>query len=283
MRIATDICSRKKMIKTKYLLYAFKQSMDKNFIYWYETDGKYFSSIKPPKKVLDNNADTREDVSATSCVKNPWLEWDSNDIQKIVSKKGTICINYLKSTNSEFIGKAEDLKLLEMYSFLVKNLDISKPFGFSMVKKWHKEVFQSIYPFAGELRSVNMTKGRGDEVWEWKLQFLSGLSDFDTLLKRVSTQKYTHLDAITLDISKVICDFLFIHPFREGNGRLSRLIGDILLAKNNLPMIGLNLKKSDNYIKKIHDGYHCNYEPMQELLKEKVLGEIKNESVYNAL
>ncbi|MEA2091977.1 MAG: type ISP restriction/modification enzyme, partial [Campylobacterota bacterium] len=46
---------------------------------------------------------------------------------------------------------------LELYSDLVDNFDISKSFGFNTVKKWHKAVFSSIYPFAGELRSVDMS------------------------------------------------------------------------------------------------------------------------------
>lgn len=67
-----------------------------------------------------------------------------------------------------------------------------------------------------------------------------------------------------------------IHPFREGNGRISRLLCDILLAKNGFPMIGLDLKRGDNYIERIHAGYNCNYKPMMELLKNKIEEGIKN-------
>ena len=82
---------------------------------------------------------------------------------------------------------------------------------------------------------------------------------------------------ITDDLSKLISDFLFIHPFREGNGRLSRLICDIILAKNGFPMIGLKLKRSDNYIQRVHKGYDCDYDPMKELLKAKIEEELTNE------
>ena len=76
-------------------------------------------------------------------------------------------------------------------------------------------------------------------------------------------------------MSQLISEFLFIHPFREGNGRISRLVCDIILAKNDFPMIGLNLKNGDDYIQKVHQGYDCNYEPMKELLKSKIV-EIMN-------
>lgn len=111
------------MTKTKYLLYAFK---------------------------CKKNSKEVESISDESVIMNPWEKWDLNDIQKIITQNG-VCINYLKSTDNDFIQKYEDLKLLELYSYLVENFDISKSFGFNTVIKWHKEVFSSIYPFAGEL------------------------------------------------------------------------------------------------------------------------------------
>jgi cell filamentation protein len=137
-------------------------------------------------------------------------------------------------------------------------------------------IFETIYPFAGDLRTVEMSKGGGSEAWVWRLEFLSGISDFDKLVLDITSKEYDDIDVITYDLSKLLSEFLFIHPFREGNGRLSRLVCDIILAKNGFPMIGLNLKNGDNYIQKVHQGYDCNYEPMKELLKLKIM-EIMNE------
>jgi cell filamentation protein len=168
------------------------------------------------------------------------------------------------------------MKLLEVYSYLVENLDISKAFGFKMIQHWHKMIFDTIYPFAGKNRTVNMSKGSGTEAWEWRVDFLYGLPEFDMFLKQISSKEYESIEEITLDLAKCTCDFLFIHPFREGNGRVSRLICDIILAKNGYPMIGLKLKKGDNYIERIHAGYGCDYEPMKRLLKLKIEEELMN-------
>lgn len=263
------------MIKTKYFLYAFKQQKGNKYLYWYETDEKYFAQTKPPKHILDANSQTIQNLQESETIENPWLEWNSNDIQKITTKDG-ICINYLKSTNHDFITKHEDMKLLETYSYLVDHLDISKAFGFKTIRQWHKMIFETIYPFAGKNRTVNMRKGSGAEAWEWRVDFLSGLPAFDAFLKEISSKAYDSLDEITQDLAKCTCDFLFIHPFREGNGRVSRLICDIILAKNGYPMIGLNLKKSDNYIERVHAGYECDYAPMKALLKMKIKEELTN-------
>lgn len=264
------------MEKTKYLLYVFKQKKGNQYFYWYETDEKYFTQTKPPKHILDINSEIVKTIDKDDVIQNPWLEWESNDIQKIITKDG-ICINYLKSSNHDFITKHEDMKLLEAYSYLVENFDISKPFGFKTIQQWHKMIFKTIYPFAGENRTVNMSKGEGLEAWEWRVEFLNGLAEFDGFLKEISSKEYKSVDKITNDLAKCTCDFLFIHPFREGNGRISRLICDIILTKNGWPMIGLKLKKGDKYLERVHAGYECNYEPMRELLQMKIEEALTNE------
>lgn len=263
------------MVKTKYLLYSFKVKDGKKFTYWYETDKKFFRSVKPSTNILNQIVEEKDSIEKNSIIKNPWIEWSSNDIQKIISKNG-ISINYLKTTNQSLIELNEDKKLLEVYSYLVENFDISKSFDFQTVKQWHKMIFENIYPFAGDLRTVEMSKGLGIESWTWRLTFLNAIPDLNSLIKRVSFKQYDDLDLISEDLSMLICDFLFIHPFREGNGRISRLLCDILLAKNGFPMIGLDLKRGDNYIERIHAGYNCNYKPMMELLKNKIEEGIKN-------
>jgi len=264
------------MTKTKYLLYAFKIKQNLRYDYWYQTDHKYFKEKKPPLSILNSNSKEIKSLNQDDMIENPWNEWDSDNIQKIAANSG-VCINYLKSTDNDFIQKQEDLKLLELYSYLVEHFDISKSFGFSTVKKWHKEVFSSIYPFAGLLRTVQMSKGDRNEAWVWRVDFLRGIPELNELIKEISKKKYESIDVITEDLSKLISDFLFIHPFREGNGRISRLLCDIILAKNGLPMIGLKLKKGDNYIQRVHQGYNCNYEPMKELLSMKIAEEIRSE------
>ena len=264
------------MTKTKYLLYAFKLKHNQRFQYWYETDGRYFNAKKPPQSILDKNGNEVGHLQEEEIIANPWQRWESGDIQKIIAANG-VCINYLKSTDNDLIQKQEDLKLLELYSYLVDHFDISRAFGFNTVKKWHKEVFGTIYPFAGELRTVEMSKGDEGEAWTWRLEFLNGIPELNELIKTVSGKQYKDIDEITEDLAQLISDFLFIHPFREGNGRISRLLCDIVLAKNGLPMIGLKLKKGDNYIQRVHAGYDCDYTPMQALLKMKIEEEIRSE------
>ncbi len=261
--------------KTKYLLFSHKTAHGRNFRYWYETDKAFFEAEKPGGLARFSEIWSRD--IKKPIIENIWQNWESNDIQKIVSKTNEVCINYLATTDEKEIQKFEDLKLLELYDYLVHNFDISKSFGFKTVQEWHIKIFGELYPFAGDLRTVEISKGAGDEAWVWRIEFLSGLPELDAKIKKASKTKYKSIDEISLSIAEVLSDFLFIHPFREGNGRVSRLIGDIILAKNGYPMIGLDLKSSDNYIAKVHEGYAKNYEPLAQLLKEKIILKIETE------
>lgn len=109
------------------------------------------------------------------------------------------------------------------------------------------------------------------------VEFLYGLDEFDTLLKKITKKKYNDIEEISRDLSVLLSDFCLFILFVKGmEGKLSRLISDIILAKNGFPMVGLKLKSGDNYIARVHRGYLKNYRPMQELIKMKILDEIKN-------
>jgi cell filamentation protein len=263
-------------VKSKYLLFSHKTAHGRDFKYWYVTDKAFFEAEKPNYGLAKLSDIWNRDIEKP-IIENIWQNWETNDVQRIVSKTNEVCINYLATTDEKEIQKFEDLKLLELYDFLVHNFDISKAFGFKTVQEWHSQIFGELYPFAGELRSVEISKGIGVEEWTWRLEFLSGLPELDKKIKKASRTKYKNIDEIVGSLAEVISDFLFIHPFREGNGRVSRLIGDMILAKNGLPMIGLDLKSSDNYIEKVHEGYAKNYEPLAQLLKEKIILKLEPE------
>lgn len=89
------------------------------------------------------------------------------------------------------------------------------------IKGLHRHLFQDVYDWAGEYRTIDMRRGNGEHFAPWshilylvdnlalKLEedrFLAGLSRADFVRKL--TEYYDELN--------------YIHPFREGNGRLQR-------------------------------------------------------------
>lgn len=255
-------------MKTKFFLYSHRTKMS-TCTYWYATDHAYFSAEKPTATILKSKPIKSTELPAP-IIKNPWQNWQSNDIQRICSKKG-LPINYLATTDYDVVSEAEDKKLLEVYDYLIDNFNISRSFGLKTVDGWHKMMFDEIFPFAGQHRTVEMTKdGGGEEAWTWRMEFMQGIPELNDLIKKTSAAEYESLEHICEDLAKLMADFLFIHPYREGNGRMSRLLNDILLAKNGFPMIGMNMKEKEDYIRRVQEGYIQNYAPLEELIYEKV-------------
>ncbi|MFZ3047977.1 MAG: Fic family protein [Desulfatirhabdiaceae bacterium] len=86
----------------------------------------------------------------------------------------------------------------------------------------HEQVFSEVYPWAGKLRKVDIAKGdshflKHQEIASELAVLFSNLSNVDFLKGTTPTE-----------FSEAIGDFLvrlnFVHPFREGNGRVQRLL-----------------------------------------------------------
>nr|WP_255408408.1 Fic family protein [Limnohabitans sp. JirII-31] len=76
-------------------------------------------------------------------------------------------------------------------------------------------------------------------------------------------------DELVMSIAVTHVEFILIHPFREGNGRLSRLLADVMAVQADhgpLDYSAWELRKTD-YINAIHAGFSGNYEPMCEFVR----------------
>ena len=71
-------------------------------------------------------------------------------------------------------------------------------------------------------------------------------------------------------ISVVHVEFILIHPFREGNGRLARLIANIMALQAGYPELDFSVldRDKDIYFKAIQVGLNCDYEPLKWLIRQ---------------
>ena len=70
-------------------------------------------------------------------------------------------------------------------------------------------------------------------------------------------------------------EFILIHPFREGNGRVSRLLADVMAVQSGrepLDCSAWNANKA-GYIQAIHHGLQMNFAPMKRLVAQGLGGE----------
>ena len=130
--------------------------------------------------------------------------------------------NKLGITNQSELAREDEkitkLKALELFdSKKINDFEVGTFKGLSQI---HRYLFEDVYSFAGEIRKVNIAKGN--------FRFASVLY-LEDILKKIDNMPHDNFDNI---ISKYV-EMNVAHPFREGNGRSTRIWLDMIL-KNNL-------------------------------------------------
>jgi len=126
--------------------------------------------------------------------------------------------NKLNINNSDELRKKEVEITLEKLLELYDN-PIEGNFDKNHLKTIHKYLFEDIYPFAGEYRTVYMGKGNS---------YFSSVDDIDMRLDYTfdlmekEFKSVTSRDMFASFLTTYYIELLYIHPFREGNGRSIR-------------------------------------------------------------
>jgi Fic family protein len=124
-----------------------------------------------------------------------------------------------------------------------KMLDFKEDLTLNIILKWHKIMFKDTKPqYAGKIRNVNVGVTGSAVVFPTyhELDFL--LKDF---FKWYNKNKFK-LHPVELS-ALVHLKFVSIHPFGDGNGRISRLIMNFVLKKYDYPMLDISYKNRDPY------------------------------------
>ena len=69
------------------------------------------------------------------------------------------------------------------------------------------------------------------------------------------------------------CELVLIHPFREGNGRLSRLLSQLMALQAGLPLLNFSVikgKQREAYFAAVRAGMGRDYAPMIEIFRKVV-------------
>ncbi len=151
--------------------------------------------------------------------------WDSYFIRDTRKNLIPTLKNKLGIHDFYILSKAEYAITYErMSEILFDDRHDYKTFDASHVKTIHAHLFQDIYKWAGQYRTVEISKRNNGTIHSFAPKKL-----IDTYLERVSetvkTTDWAHISrqAFVEQISKVFAYLNQAHPFREGNGRTARV------------------------------------------------------------
>lgn len=130
-----------------------------------------------------------------------------------------ILINNLDIRDEDLLKEAEGLysaqRLLELEA-----APLEGDFDFLHVKKIHKHIFQDIYPFAGEIREENISKGMTRFAG---VQFIEPSAN--VLFDQLRSENHLvgmPIEEFSMRAAHYMAELNMLHPFREGNGRVLR-------------------------------------------------------------
>ncbi len=170
------------------------------------------------------------------------------------------------TTRSE-IEQAELEGFLFAYTILFDELSEKTTFNLRYIFKIHKLAFGRLYTFAGKPRTVNISKGG---FMFPPANFLEkSLDDFEKNVLKKLPASYHSKDELIKAVAKVHAELLFIHPFREGNGRTARLFANLMVAKAGYKLLDLekfSTQKFNAYIKAVQEAAGGNYSPMEKII-----------------
>jgi cell filamentation protein len=142
-----------------------------------------------------------------------------------------------------------------------------------LIRAMHRDWLQSVYVWAGEYRTVEMSKGR----FHWPPARLVAQNmatiEQQTLL-RVTPCRLKDLGEVAEAAARVQAEVLLVHPFREGNGRLARWLSDIMAMQAGLPAprYGFtgrgSVRRRRAYLAAVVAGYRMDYRPLAGILRE---------------
>ena len=176
--------------------------------------------------------------------------------------------NKLAITNSAELAREEERiskrKAVELFESGA--LDKLVPGRFTSLQAIHKALFEDIYDFAGELRTVNLAKGN--------FRF-APLMYLEAALANIDKMPQSTFDEI---IEKYV-EMNIAHPFREGNGRSTRLWLDQMLKAGIGQVVDWSKVDKEDYLLAIERSPIKDVE-VKVLLKAALTDEINSREVY---
>ena len=176
--------------------------------------------------------------------------------------------NRLNLTNQVELSKAEEKisKQKAKRLFETGEIDRIKAGTFAGLVQIHKFLFEDIYDFAGKIRDVNIAKGN--------FRF-APLMYLPQALEHIDKMPQSNFDEI---IEKYV-EMNVAHPFREGNGRATRIWLDLILKKEIRKVIDWNRVDKEEYLSAMERSVVKDVE-IKQLLKNALTDKINDREIF---
>ncbi len=200
----------------------------------------------------------RYDVSALS------------DAQFEPGSDGQVLKNRLGIRSPKAMDDAEALALERVMGELVRKYDEKHCFTAADICALHKAWLGGIYEWAGIYRQVNISKDGFPFAAAARVPVLMTQFERDVLQRHTPCNFEDRPDVIRA-LAETHAELVLIHPFREGNGRVARVLSTLMALQAGLPLLDFGRiagEEKQAYFAAVRAGLDRNYKPMERLFAE---------------
>ncbi|MGB0991791.1 MAG: protein adenylyltransferase Fic [Akkermansiaceae bacterium] len=145
----------------------------------------------------------------------------------------------------------------------ITNVEVGTYAGLAFI---HQYLFDEIYHFAGKLRELNMAKGN------FRFASVMFLKPSLEHIDKMPQQTFDHI------VEKYV-EMNVAHPFREGNGRATRIWLDLILKQELQQVVDWNQVDKEDYLMAMERSVVKDTE-IKHLLKQALTSKINDREVY---
>lgn len=185
---------------------------------------------------------------------------------------GTVLRNLLGITSKEELVQVEEDRFERLMEEATLRFDSDHRFTAQDIVWLHKFWLEGVFSWAGACRTVNIAKGgfmfaAAAHVPELIRQFENDQ------LARQTPCRFKQIDDVVKALAEVHVELVLIHPFREGNGRIARLLSVLMGLQAGLPPLDfseLQGAKREEYFAAVQAGMDRDYKPMERIFNRVI-------------
>lgn len=236
----------------------------------YEKNRNYWKYLKAKLKKEGNqlgSVTTQLKLTAPDGKKRLSNVMDYNQVIELAKNfpntKSTKFIEWFTYSDETIDGKSKTKAYALFESSLLENFEVGTING---LKQIHGYLFGGLYDFAGKIRTVNISKGGFSfAAAEFLIQTLESI-------EKMSEETFD-------DIVNKYVEMNIAHPFREGNGRTTRIWLDLILKKQLKKCIDWSLINKNTYLLAMEKSVVDSTE-IKILLKNALIDKINDREMF---
>ncbi len=192
--------------------------------------------------------------------------------------RGRVLRNKLGIKRKREMDRVELEAQLRAFTKLAGMFSIKHRFTAKDICRIHEVWLGDIYEWAGKYRQVNVSKG--EFPFASAAQIPKLMKDLERgLLKEFTPCNFKTLEEVARAIATVHVELVLIHPFREGNGRVARLLADLMAMQANYPPLDYTSisrgTQRKAYFRAVQEGINKNYQPMIKIFDRVISRTLK--------